>query len=476
MSTEAEKRLHRCCFSGHRPEKLDAPEEAVKGWLRKQIAAAVSAGYTTFLCGMGMGADIWAGEIVLAMREKNPRIRLVCAVPWPAFSNRWSVEWHERYSRLLKAADLSVVISHQYRDDVFRKRNEWLADHASRLIAYYNGEPGGTREMIAYAREKGLEVITNDPPEAPAEGGKLRERGEKNYDSVWQAPGDAQAKKPYPENIVSALGLGAVFGKEEYAPLNPDQLAGLEHVLGTLPAREREILDMRYRKGMTLQECGINTGISRQRVNQIEQRALKKLRHPYQLVYIRDGLEKTETMLKIACAEEMKRCLIEQKKRYPQMTEEDVVKFAFQGMLGVGHLVRSEEDALAWLKKEMDAVEPDMEEPLAEKISSYWLRVNLRAAKARGKTAEELAYQMFRSAKMKPVSFTRQNVYNFCVKLDGSEKMKAAAEKVLDESWLPSHSLKYREAYHPAYRVMYKDYRKFRREDAAESGEEAQEK
>ena len=29
MPTEAEKRLHRCCFSGHRPEKLDAPEEEV---------------------------------------------------------------------------------------------------------------------------------------------------------------------------------------------------------------------------------------------------------------------------------------------------------------------------------------------------------------------------------------------------------------------------------------------------------------
>ena len=28
MSTESEKRLHRCCFSGQRPEKLPAGEEA----------------------------------------------------------------------------------------------------------------------------------------------------------------------------------------------------------------------------------------------------------------------------------------------------------------------------------------------------------------------------------------------------------------------------------------------------------------
>ena len=195
--------------------------------------------------------------------------------------------------------------------------------------------------------------------------------------------------------------------------------------------------------------------------------AEKKL-HRARTELVRDGYEKTEPALKIACEEEMKRCLAEQKTRYPLMNEEDVVKFAFQGMMGVGHLVSSEEAALSRLREEMAGLEPNMEEPLAEKISTYWLRINLRAAAARGKTPEELAYQLFRSAQMKPLSFTRQNVYNFCVKLDGSAKMKAAAERVLDENWLPRHSEKYREAYAPAYRVMYRDYRKFSRKEEAE--------
>ena len=38
--------------------------------------------------------------------------------------------------------------------------------------------------------------------------------------------------------------------------------------------------------------------------------------------------------------------------------------------------------------KEMDALEADPEEPLVEKISTDWVRLNLRAAKARGKTAD----------------------------------------------------------------------------------------
>ena len=45
MATEQEKRLHRCCFSGHRPEKLDVDPEAVKQWLSAQIDAAIAAGY-----------------------------------------------------------------------------------------------------------------------------------------------------------------------------------------------------------------------------------------------------------------------------------------------------------------------------------------------------------------------------------------------------------------------------------------------
>lgn len=186
----------------------------------------------------------------------------------------------------------------------------------------------------------------------------------------------------------------------------------------------------------------------------------EKRLHPSGIMFIRDGFEKTELALKITCAEEMKRCLIAQKKRYPLMNEEDVVKFAFQGMLGVGHLIRSEEDAAKRLKAEMDDLEPDDEEPYIEKISTEWVRMNLRAAKARGVADADIAYMLCQSAQRKPLSFTRQNVYNFCVKLDGSEKMKQAAVKVLDENWLPSHSQRYREAYHPAYRVLHKDYRK----------------
>ena len=45
---ENEKRLHRCCFTGHRPEKLTLSEKEVKSLLEKAIDNAIANGYVTF--------------------------------------------------------------------------------------------------------------------------------------------------------------------------------------------------------------------------------------------------------------------------------------------------------------------------------------------------------------------------------------------------------------------------------------------
>lgn len=53
MATEAEKRMHRCCFTGHRPEKLQAPEGVVTAALEKEIRQAIADGFNVFITGMG---------------------------------------------------------------------------------------------------------------------------------------------------------------------------------------------------------------------------------------------------------------------------------------------------------------------------------------------------------------------------------------------------------------------------------------
>ncbi len=65
MNTETEKRKHRCCFTGHRPESLKRSEKEITVDLEAEIRMAVKEGYNVFISGMARGVYILAAEIVL---------------------------------------------------------------------------------------------------------------------------------------------------------------------------------------------------------------------------------------------------------------------------------------------------------------------------------------------------------------------------------------------------------------------------
>lgn len=158
--TEQEKRLHRCCFTGHRPEKLSLPEAEVIAWLETETCQAIADGFTTFISGMARGVDIWAAEIVLKLRDGGEPIHLICACPYPGFDRSWSQEWRDKYQRILREADLVRDISGGYNRYCFQRRNEWMVDHSARVIAAFDGKPGGTKNTIEYAVSHGVFVVT----------------------------------------------------------------------------------------------------------------------------------------------------------------------------------------------------------------------------------------------------------------------------------------------------------------------------
>ena len=159
MASEADLRLHRCCFTGHRPEKLNTSEKEVKAALRKQIDQAVHDGFKVFITGMARGVDLWAAEIVLDLRKRNKEIRLICAIPHDGFEARWSPSWQELYRYVLAEADLTRVISKGYHTGVYQVRNEWMVNHSARVIAVFNGQPSGTKNTIDYAYRQGVPVV-----------------------------------------------------------------------------------------------------------------------------------------------------------------------------------------------------------------------------------------------------------------------------------------------------------------------------
>ena len=157
--SESELRKHRCCFTGHRPEKLTMPEEKMAALLETEIRKAIDRQFTTFISGMATGVDIVAAEIGLRLREQDKRLKLICALPHPGFGLHWGGGWTERFQRVLAQADLERTICSSFSYASYQARNEWMCRHSGLVIAVFNGARGGTKNTLDYAQKIGVPSI-----------------------------------------------------------------------------------------------------------------------------------------------------------------------------------------------------------------------------------------------------------------------------------------------------------------------------
>lgn len=156
---QEELRLHRCCFTGHRPDKMKLVEKEIRPLLEKAIDDAIEDGYVTFITGMAMGTDIWAAEIVLKRKKSNKNLHLICALPHPGFESRRSMIEKMRFNKIIKKADISKEINPHYFTGCYQVRNKWMVDRSNLVIAVFNGKKSGTKNTVDYARRKGVNVV-----------------------------------------------------------------------------------------------------------------------------------------------------------------------------------------------------------------------------------------------------------------------------------------------------------------------------
>ena len=159
-------RQESCCFTGHRPAKLpwrydetDVRCMALKERIRDAVEAAYEEGYRHFLCGMAQGCDLYFCEAVLALRQQHPDVTVEAALPCPTQADSWPAAQRERYRRLVKACDYETMVSAQYSSSCMLRRDRYMVDHASLLIAAFDGSAGGTRYTVEYALKRGLSIL-----------------------------------------------------------------------------------------------------------------------------------------------------------------------------------------------------------------------------------------------------------------------------------------------------------------------------
>ena len=160
-----------CAFTGHRPSKFpwkyneaDMRCVALKAVLTDQIKLLADAGVTQFLSGMAEATDTWSALSVLALRKEKPALKLHCILPCKEQADKWTASSRDLYYSILEQADSIVYVSRTYHKNCMLDRNRFLIEHASTVLAVYNGiRRSGTGATVNYARKMGREIIVIDP-------------------------------------------------------------------------------------------------------------------------------------------------------------------------------------------------------------------------------------------------------------------------------------------------------------------------
>lgn len=155
-----------CCFTGHRPDKLpwgEQEEDPRCVRLKQAVARAVEEVYVSggrhFICGMARGCDLYFAEAVLELRTWHGDVTLECARPCETQADSWPARERARYQQILNCCDYETLVQHSYDRFCMMRRNRYMVDRSSRLVAVYNGVPkGGTAQTLMYAMRQGLDV------------------------------------------------------------------------------------------------------------------------------------------------------------------------------------------------------------------------------------------------------------------------------------------------------------------------------
>ena len=159
-----------CCFTGHRPTKLpwqfdetDPRCVALKKTIYDVIDSLYFSGIRHFVCGMALGCDMYFAEAVLQLRTQKPDVTLEAAIPCEVQAKNWSEEQRNRYFSLIQQCNYETLLQQRYTADCMIRRNKYMVEHSSVLLAVYKGTFGGTMQTINYAKKLSLEIIEIAP-------------------------------------------------------------------------------------------------------------------------------------------------------------------------------------------------------------------------------------------------------------------------------------------------------------------------
>ena len=148
------------CFTGHR--KIDSSDMyALKSLLDSTICGLVKRGVTDFYCGGALGFDTMCAHMVLYLRKRKAldiKLHLVLPCSNEEQTKNWSYNDKQEFYAIMMAADSIEYIGSEYTKDCMQKRNKFMIDNSSRLIAAGSSYRSGTGQTIRLAEKAGIDI------------------------------------------------------------------------------------------------------------------------------------------------------------------------------------------------------------------------------------------------------------------------------------------------------------------------------
>lgn len=159
-------------ITGHRSQKLafgfdlNHPEAIwLREVLRKEYLNLINHGFRFFLTGGALGVDLMAAEVILELKQQYPDAKighLLCA-PCHRYTKNWPDVERERLNKIAKKSVVYFISETEYYNGCMQKRNRYMVDTSGVLLAVFDGQVGGTKGTVEYAKKQNKKVIVINP-------------------------------------------------------------------------------------------------------------------------------------------------------------------------------------------------------------------------------------------------------------------------------------------------------------------------
>lgn len=159
-------------FTGYRPSKLPflndldcSDTKALYSALYAEFERLIHRDYRFFLTGGALGCDLLAAEAVISLKKKYRKKQIVheLCIPCRNHDAKWKEQDKRRLEEIKKSSMVTYVTDSDYFDGCMQKRNRYMVDTSSVLVAVYDGISGGTKNTVEYAKKLGKKLIVIRP-------------------------------------------------------------------------------------------------------------------------------------------------------------------------------------------------------------------------------------------------------------------------------------------------------------------------